>query len=85
MSRLDVDGPLWDQSHFYGRFRHFAWVTNPLNGLSSEEELLRAKELVNKYKMGQEPPGTTPQQVSRQDRQFKRYVRVQKIEHTSTD
>ena len=61
--RLNVDEPLWDQSTFYGRFRHFAWMTNPLNGLNSETELQKAKTLVNSYKVGQEPPGTTQEQV----------------------
>lgn len=62
--RIDVDSPIWDQGSFYGRFRHFAWMTNPLNGLSTTEQLNNAKTLVEQYKQGQEPIGTTPDQVT---------------------
>jgi len=61
--RIDVDAPLWDQTTFYGRFRHFAWMSNPMNGLVSSTKLEEAKSLVIAYKDGQEPKGTTPDQV----------------------
>jgi len=63
--RIDVDAPLWDQSTFYGRFRHFAWMTNPLNGLVTTNQLESAKKLVMAYKQGQEPPGCHEDQVKR--------------------
>lgn len=63
MERVRVDAPLWDQSSFYGRFRHFFWMTNPLNGLHSEAELLKAKALVQQYRAGEEPKGTTQDEV----------------------
>jgi len=47
-----------------GRFRHFAWMSNPLNGLVSSSELEKAKLLVMQYKEGREPPGTREEQVS---------------------
>ena len=62
-NRIDTNSPLWDQSTFYGRFRHFFWMTNPVNAFHSETELNRAKELVSLYKLGKEPPGTTEEQV----------------------
>eukprot|EP00096_Caligus_rogercresseyi_P004957 TRINITY_DN1965_c0_g1_i3.p1 TRINITY_DN1965_c0_g1~~TRINITY_DN1965_c0_g1_i3.p1 ORF type:complete len:319 (-),score=71.45 TRINITY_DN1965_c0_g1_i3:55-1011(-) len=43
---IDVEKPLWDQSSFYGRFRHFVWLTNPLNCLHGSTELLQAKEFL---------------------------------------
>ena len=61
--RLDVDKPLWDQSTFTGRFKHFAWMTNPLSSLSSTSQLNDAKTLVQEYRVGSEPPGTTNEQV----------------------
>ena len=61
--RIDVDAPLWDQSSFPGRFRHFAWMTNPLLSLAPSSRLEEAKALVSEYRLGQEPPGTSPQQV----------------------
>jgi len=61
--RIDVDSPLWDQASFYGRFRHFAWMANPLNGLKTSSELEAAKRLVLDYKAGNEPPGTDEAQV----------------------
>ena len=57
MERVKVDAQRGDQSTFYGRFRHFFWMTNPLNGLHSEAELLKAKTLVQQYRAGQEPKG----------------------------
>ena len=29
--RVNVDKPLWEQSTFIGRFKHFAWMTNPVS------------------------------------------------------
>lgn len=63
-SRIDVDNPLWDQSTFSGRFRHFSWMTNPINCFASTADLSNAKDLVQKYREGCEPPGTTREQVT---------------------
>ena len=46
-----------------GRFRYFAWMSNPMNGLVSNSQLLEAKELVTQYREGKEPAGTTEEQV----------------------
>lgn len=48
--RIDVDKPLWDQSTFTGRFRHFAFITDPTTCLTSEEDLHKAKKLVELYR-----------------------------------
>ncbi len=61
--RLDVNAPLWDQGTFYGRFRHFFWMTNPLNCLHTKSELEGARDLVERYRTGAEPPGTREEQV----------------------
>jgi len=62
-ARIDVDSPLWDQTTFTGRFRHFAWMSNPLSGLNSTTSLMQAKQLVDDYREGKEPAGTTREQV----------------------
>lgn len=49
--RIDITQPLWDQSTFVGRFKHFAFISNPLLSLASEKELYEAKDLYNKYKL----------------------------------
>ena len=65
-ARIDVDSPLWDQTTFIGlpsksaendlrrknsgRFRHFAWMSNPLSGLNSTATLMEAKKLVSAKK-----------------------------------
>jgi len=64
-TRIDVDKPLWDQDTFVGRFKHFAWMSNPLNGLVPSSQLMEAKQLVQEYRVGREPPGTTEKQVIR--------------------
>lgn len=52
---FDIEKPLWDLTTFYGRWRHFAWVTDPRSCFASEQELLEAKKLYNSYKNGQTP------------------------------
>lgn len=61
--RLNIDAPLWDQNTFVGRFKHFLWVTDPRTCVVGEEQLLKAKDLVEQYRIGKEPPGTTLEQV----------------------
>ena len=70
-ARIDVTAPLWDQRTFYGRCRHFFWMTNPLNVLHSTGQLNDAKELLDKYKIGAEPPGTTEAQVETEKKKKK--------------
>jgi hypothetical protein len=53
-ARIDVGAPLWDQSTFYGRFRHFFWMTNPLNCLNPGKDLQQANQLLQQYKLGKE-------------------------------
>lgn len=61
--RLKIDEPLWDQNTFVGRFKHFMWVTDPRSCVVSEQTLDNAKILVEQYRLGKEPPGTTVDQV----------------------
>ncbi|KAF0700432.1 Aste57867_9057 [Aphanomyces stellatus] len=63
MSRLNLDQPRWDQSTFEGRAKFFFTTTNPLNVLASDAELDAAKTLVEQYKQGKEPAGTTDETV----------------------
>lgn len=48
--RFDIDKPLWDQSTFSGRLKHFFWVTDPRTCIVSEETLDAAKQLVEQYR-----------------------------------
>uniref|UniRef100_A0A8D8UYJ1 Sidoreflexin n=1 Tax=Cacopsylla melanoneura TaxID=428564 RepID=A0A8D8UYJ1_9HEMI len=57
--RIAIDKPLFDLSTFSGRFKYFAWVTNPALCIVSDAELDRAKELRSQYLLKQEPPGTS--------------------------
>uniref|UniRef100_A0A1A9ZBX2 Sidoreflexin n=1 Tax=Glossina pallidipes TaxID=7398 RepID=A0A1A9ZBX2_GLOPL len=63
MSRIDVDKPLYDVNTFVGRFQHFAWMSDPRTCILSDDKLRQAKTLVEQYRKGQEPPGTTSDQV----------------------
>lgn len=62
-TRFNIDAPLWDQNSFLGRLKHFFWVTDPRTCIVSEESLDSAKQLVEQYRIGKEPPGTTWEQV----------------------
>ncbi len=46
-------------------------MTNPLNVLHSTGQLNDAKELLDKYKIGAEPPGTTEAQVETEKKKKK--------------
>lgn len=61
--RLNIDAPLWDQKTFVGRFKHFLWVTDPTTCVVGADTLNNAKTLVEQYRKGKEPPGTTVEQV----------------------
>lgn len=63
MERIDFTKARWDQSTFYGRFRHFVWVTDPRSCLVSKEKLLESEKLIQDYKSHQEPQGTTDEQI----------------------
>jgi hypothetical protein len=61
--RLDISKPLYPQDTFYGRFRHFIFVTDPSSSLVPDKELYAAKDLIEKYKNNQEPASTTKEQL----------------------
>lgn len=61
--RLDLDKPLWDQSTFAGRWKHFAWVTDFRTCIVPEEEIIAAKNLCEDYRLGNEPAGTTKEEI----------------------
>lgn len=62
---INIDKPRWDQSTFWGRFRHFASITDPRLAVASQGELESAKTLVSDFKRGMIPRGTTIDQVWR--------------------
>ncbi|XP_065210791.1 sideroflexin-1 [Planococcus citri] len=57
--RVNIDAPRWDQNTYIGRLKYFFNVTNPLYILKTDEDLNKAKELVDKYKSGQPLHGVT--------------------------
>lgn len=61
--RIDIDKPRWDQSTYEGRARYFFTTVNPLNVLASNAQLEAAKQLVEAYREGREPAGTTEEEV----------------------
>jgi len=61
--RLNLDQPRWVQDTFAGRAYHFFNVTWPGNLLATSEQLEAAKKLVQEYRLGAEPIGTTDDDV----------------------
>jgi len=49
-NRINIDEPRWDQSTYWGRCRHFFYTTNPMNVLCTEDELEKAKDIVQRYR-----------------------------------
>ncbi|KAM8708080.1 hypothetical protein ACLKA7_015107 [Drosophila subpalustris] len=54
LSLIDVDKPLFDLKTFTGRFQYYAWMTDPRTVLLSSDRLLQAKEMVDKYRKGEQ-------------------------------
>ena len=46
---IDISKLKYDNSTFIGRYKHFSQLTNPLNVLKSDSQLLQAKEVVRVY------------------------------------
>lgn len=63
--RINLDQPRYDQNTFEGRARHFFITTNPLNVLASDEELERAKSIVEAYRAGKEDRNLTEDEIWR--------------------
>lgn len=61
--RINLDEPRYDQSNFYGRLQHFFGITDWRLCVKTDQELNEAKDLLQKYRLGQEPPGTTEEQI----------------------
>lgn len=47
---MDLGKPLWDQTSFTGRFKHFAWVTDFRTCIKSTDDLNKAKLLLEQYR-----------------------------------
>lgn len=54
-SRIDVDKPLWNQDTYFGRWMHYAFITDCRTILVPENKLREAKKLCEDYKAGREP------------------------------
>ncbi|KAB7498893.1 Sideroflexin-2 [Armadillidium nasatum] len=61
--KINIDEPQYDQNTFYGRFLHFLHITDPRLVVKTEKELMNAKELLDKYRDGREPIGTTKEEL----------------------
>lgn len=61
--RLNLDEPRYDQSTFEGRAKYFFSTTNPLNVLASNEELEKAKFIVESVKADTLPSTYTDDQI----------------------
>lgn len=53
---FDLDKPLYDQSTYTGRAKHFLRLTNPINVFASEAELDRAKQIVDEFRKSKRMP-----------------------------
>ncbi|KAL4231603.1 Sideroflexin-1 [Mactra antiquata] len=63
MPRINLDEPRYDQSTFSGRAKHFFITTNPLNVFASSKKLDEAKNIVEKYRKGDDLPGLTEDKI----------------------
>lgn len=61
--RIDIESPRYSQDTFEGRAKHFFITTNPLNVLATDEELDKAKSIVDNYRKGTEDKSLTEDQI----------------------
>ena len=61
--RVDLSKPRYDQSTFEGRAKHFFITTNPANVLASDEELEKAKKIVEAVRAGKEDASLTEDEI----------------------
>ncbi|XP_062522779.1 sideroflexin-1-like [Corticium candelabrum] len=61
--RIDLTKSRYDQKAFLGRARHFFLTTDPRNLVATSKQLDDAKQLLQQYKSGMEPSGTTDDDV----------------------
>jgi len=54
MERINLDSPRWDQGTYAGRAKHFFAITNPLNVLATPAELEKAREIISRYRSGEQ-------------------------------
>ena len=52
--RVNLDSPRYDQSTYWGRATHFFLTTNPLNLFATPTALKQAKDVVDRYRQGQD-------------------------------
>ncbi|KAK6110248.1 tricarboxylate carrier family protein [Brugia pahangi] len=65
LQRYNIDNPRWDQSRFLGRLRYFITITDPLKAFASQDTLQYSKRLLELYRVGREPYGTTMEDLQR--------------------
>ncbi|XP_076294601.1 sideroflexin-2-like [Lasioglossum baleicum] len=63
LDKIDIDQPLWDQSTYIGRWKHYAFISDTRIVFVPTQRLLEAKQLCEDYKNGNVPPGTTMKDV----------------------
>uniref|UniRef100_A0A8C6L140 Sidoreflexin n=1 Tax=Nothobranchius furzeri TaxID=105023 RepID=A0A8C6L140_NOTFU len=63
LSTFDIDAPRWDQSTFMGRLKHFFNITDCRTALLPDSRLDEAKVLVESFRAGSVPPGTSVEQL----------------------
>lgn len=61
--RIDLSQPRYDQDTFEGRAKHFFITTNPLNVLATDEQLEKAKAIVESYRAGKEDKALTEDEI----------------------
>ena len=63
VKRIDLSKPRYDQGTFEGRAKHFFITTNPLNVLATDEQLEKAKSIVEAYGAGTEDKKLTDDEI----------------------
>ncbi|KAI1285939.1 Sideroflexin-3 [Halotydeus destructor] len=62
-NRINLNEPRYDQSTYLGRAKHFFSVTNPLTIFTSSAELDKSRDIVTRYRNGEDIPGLSEDEL----------------------
>lgn len=60
---INIEAPRWDQSTYWGRAAHFFTTTDPRNLLCTSEDLNKAKDIVTRFRAGEDLSHLTEDEI----------------------
>ncbi|XP_076228965.1 sideroflexin-2-like [Nomia melanderi] len=62
-NKIDIDQPLWDQSTYIGRWKHYAFISDCRTIIEPKKKLLEAKQFCENYRNDKIPASATMKDI----------------------